>query len=206
MKHGVKIIGLCGRSGSGKGYVCESFAARGIPSVDTDAVYHKLTEPGKNGKSECLNELAFEFGAGIVNSNGNLDRPILSEIVFSDAEKLKRLNEITHKFILKETENIIDEYIKAGVPAVIVDAPVLFESGFDSLCDITLFVSCSEEKSVQRIIRRDGITEEAAKKRLARQKSCEELRRLCDYEIVNDGILDIDTQVDAFLSAYEIRT
>ena len=75
----MKVIGLCGGSGSGKGKVCEIFSTLSVSSIDTDSVYHKLT----SCESSCLRELVDEFGNGILNAKGGLDRSVLREIVFS---------------------------------------------------------------------------------------------------------------------------
>ena len=181
----IKVIGLCGRSGSGKGYVSERFLELGIPSIDTDKVYRDIL---RREGSECLSELKNEFGEGII-ARGKLDRRALANIVFAkgNENKLERLNKISHSHILKETLSMIEEYSKKGMGAVIVDAPVLFESGFDSICDVTLCVTAPESICIERICKRDGRSEEEAKCRLASQKPVEELRKLCSFEIVNDG-------------------
>lgn len=182
----MKIIGLCGRSGSGKGYVCEMLAGRGIPSIDTDAVYRELTCPGVFPTALTI-ELEMEFGESVVAHDNSLDRRALAAIVFSDGEKLASLNAITHKHILGETRDRLSILAAQGYAAAIVDAPVLFESGFDSECDVTVCVTASEEKRIARIMRRDRIPETAARKRLASQKSDDDLRQLCDFVIINDG-------------------
>jgi len=180
-------IGLCGRSGTGKGYVCRLFEEIGIPSVDTDAVYREMTGPCES-LSPCMEELVRAFGERICREDRSLDRPVLSSIVFGDdgANALAELNRITHRHILLETEKRIDEYAKKGFSFVIIDAPVLFESGFDSMCRFTVCVTASTQTSVMRIVRRDGITEEAAQRRLSVQKTNEELIQLCDYHIENE--------------------
>lgn len=197
-----KIIGLCGRSGSGKGYVCERFLQYGIPSIDTDKVYRDILS-GEN--SECLSELVSEFGEGILN-DGRLDRRALAAIVFAkgNEEKLLMLNTISHKHILKETRLLIARYEREGAAVVIIDAPVLFESGFDSICDITLCVTAPDTVCIERICKRDNRSEGEAKSRLASQKTAEELRELCSYEIVNDGDSDLDGQIAAFLEKYSL--
>lgn len=191
------LIGLCGRSGTGKGYVCLKFAALGIPSVDTDAVYREMTAPS-SVLSPCMQELAEAFGPGVVQEDGSLNRSTLSAIVFSDGgeEQLRMLNQITHKHILARTVQIAEEYAGDGAPAVIVDAPLLFESGFDARCVCTVCVTAPAEVSVQRIVQRDGISEEAAHRRLASQLPAEELIRRCDYHIENGlNCPDLDVQV-----------
>ncbi len=181
----MKIIGLCGGSGSGKGSACRIFSEFGIPCIDTDAVYREITSaPG-----ECLTALQNEFGSEIITESGALNRKKLASIVFSGEDscyRLARLNEITHKFILDETRRRLDNYRAMGAVAAIVDAPVLFESGFDRECDVLVFVAAERELRIARIMNRDGITREAAEQRINSQMSDAELISRCDYMIRND--------------------
>ena len=182
----MKVIGLCGRSGSGKGYVCERLEALGVRCIDTDAVYRRLTAPAKK-RSALVSELSNAFGESIVAADNSLDRRALGEIVFSDDAALETLDRIAHKYILREVRCLLDRFAKEGVSIACVDAPVLFESGFDKECELTVCVTASEETRVRRIMRRDGIGEEAARRRLASQKSDDELRSLCTTVLINDG-------------------
>ena len=185
----MKIIGLCGGSGSGKGVVSQIFLELGIPSVDTDAVYHEIT--GRN--SACVDELASCFGKNIIDSNGGLNRGALSDIVFADdaTAQLKLLNQITHRHILDKTRAIIEDYRKNGLSAVIIDAPLLFESGFDKECDITIAIVADRKVRIDRVVRRDGISTEAAARRIDSQIPDSELIKRCDYYIENNGDLSL---------------
>ena len=186
----MKVIGLCGGSGSGKGAVCDILSERFIPSIDTDRVYHRITSED----SPCLRELVGAFGESIVDSNGALDRSVLRNIVFGtvDAEeKRKTLNEIAHKHILAETRRIIAEKRGQGAIAVIVDAPLLYESGFDKECDVTVCVVADESVRIDRIVQRDGISVEDAKKRIRGQISCEELICRSDFVLENNDNIDV---------------
>ena len=193
----MKIIGMCGGSGAGKGYVCSVFATHGIPAIDTDAVYHAMT----SGHSPCTEELESYFGSSILREDGSLDRAALAAIVFApDGEgKLKKLNEITHKYIKTETEKVICQYRTENRRAVIVDAPALFESGFDRMCDCIIGVFAPKETRILRIMQRDGISRERAEARIAKQIPDEELTARCDYCIQNGGE-DVEFQVEAILS------
>lgn len=182
----IKVIGLCGRSGSGKGYVCSLFARRGIPSIDTDALYREMTAPSAE-PSPCVSELAEAFGDDVICPDNSLDRAKMRETVFSDPEKLELLDRIAHKHILAGVRDKLAEFEADGVPAAIVDAPVLFESGFDSECDITVAVVAPDDLRIERIIMRDGISRDAALARLGSQKNDEELISLCDLTVRNAG-------------------
>lgn len=182
----MKVIGLCGGSGSGKGYVSSIFASNGVPSIDTDAIYRELTaSPG-----ECLSELVAVFGKEIVNADGALDRAAMRALVFSGnraEQNRKRLNEISHRHVLNEVRRRIAELSKSDVSAVLVDAPLLFESGFDKECDVLICITAPQDLRVERIMARDGITKEAALMRVATQISDEVLTERSDYVIRNFG-------------------
>ena len=188
----MKVIGLCGGSGSGKGTVSTVFSDLGIPSIDTDAVYREMTR----SDSPCMQALAKAFGYDIVADGGGLERSKLASIVFGDHEKLSMLNSISHQYILAETRRRLASYKSEGYKAAIVDAPVLFESGFDSECDIVICVISDPDLRVKRIIERDGISQDAALKRLSNQIPNEELVSRCDYVIYNNsGIDELKAQI-----------
>lgn len=190
----MKVIGLCGGSGSGKGAVSGIFAEIGIPSIDTDAVYREMTL----SDSPCMRELRDEFGDEVVNSQGGLDRARLASIVFNDPSRLKTLNKIAHSFILDETRRRLAKYSDEGLPAAIVDAPVLFESGFDKECDEIICVLADRDVRTTRIMSRDGITRDAAEKRIASQMPDETLISKCDHVIYNNS--DIESLREQILS------
>ncbi len=193
----MKIIGLCGRSGSGKGYVSGVFAKYGGICLDTDKIYHRLLEPIDSEMSECTQALAGRFGSEIVGSDMQLDRKRLSEIVFSDKEKLEELNKIAHSYILREVEKQLSV---SKADFAVIDAPVLFESGFDKICDFTVCTVCSDNTSVKRITERDGIEPDKAVLRLKNQLSADTLTDLCDYTVYNDGDSDVFIQVKNILT------
>ena len=182
----MKIIGLCGGSGSGKGTVASIFLEYGIPSVDTDAVYRKMTK----FDSPCLRALSEEFGSEIISSDGSLNRQLLASIVFTGdgaEERLAKLNRISHYYILAETERILEEFSNDGYKAALVDAPVLFESGFDSKCHEIICVVADKEVRLSRIMSRDSMTMEAAEQRIASQMSDEGLIARSNYVIRNNS-------------------
>ncbi len=184
----MKVIGLCGGSGSGKGTVASIFAEFDIPSIDTDEVYHNLI----NQKSPCLVALVAEFGGEIIASDGSLDRGKLSKIVFESedsAEKRRRLNQISHKFVLEKTRELLDEYCALGKKAALVDAPLLFESGFDKECDFVIAVIANENVRMMRIVKRDKIPMKNAKLRIRTQLPDDYLAANSKYIIRNDGTL-----------------
>lgn len=195
-------IGICGSSGSGKGYVCKQFSTYGYKWIDTDRVYRDLATP----KSDCVKELKEYFGNSILNPDGSLNRKELSKSVFegeNSKERLNKLNKITHFHIQKETERIICESEENGYKGVLIDAPVLFESGFDKMCDITICVTAPTELKLQRIVNRDGIPYEKALARINNQLHDDELRAKCNYEIKNSLNDNVEEQILAILSKIE---
>ena len=195
-----RVVGICGRSGSGKTTVCKAFEELGAKSIDTDRVYRDLTRADDDGiPSECVRMIANKFGGKVIASDGSLNRAYLARIVFGDKEKLSLLNSITHKRIMERTEAMIFEYLRMGTTCVLVDAPALFESGFDKKCDAVVCVTAPEDTLVRRIVARDGITPEQAMRRLASQIPDEELRARADFVFLNDGESPIGKQAEMIL-------
>lgn len=176
----MKLIGLCGRSGSGKGTFAICAEQEGIKVIDCDSVYRDLVSK----PSDCLTELAESFGDSIVVDN-SLDRASLAKIVFTDKEKLELLNKITHKHIRAEIAAIVSGFDDDEV--VILDAPTLFESGIDGICDHIVGIVADDELCVSRITERDGINEENARLRLLNQLTNDFIIENSDSVVYNDS-------------------
>ena len=188
----MKIIGLAGGSGAGKGEVCKAFAAYGIESIDTDRISREVTRKG----SDCLRELVSHFSDDILDPDGELNRRRLADIVFADKEKLEILNKITHGYILSECRARIAEMDQEDKNAVIIDAPLLFESKFSKHCDIIISVTAETSTRLERIIKRDNLSLDQAVRRIENQKSDDFYIRNSTYLINNNGtIRDIERQV-----------
>ncbi len=196
-------IGLTGPSGAGKGTLASLFAAYGIPSIDTDAIYHALLVP----PSECLRELAERFGDGILFPDGTLDRKILAALVFAPGREadLADLNTITHRHVLSEVRRLLAVYKEQGKAAVLVDAPQLFESGFDAECHYVLSVLAPRDIRLARIMTRDGLDEERASARLNAQKPDEFYRAHSNAVVYNHGeACAMETDVQRLLRLWEV--
>ena len=197
-------VGLTGPSGAGKGVVASLFAARGIPSIDTDRVYHGLLIP----PSACLDELSSRFGEQILRADGGLDRRALAAIVFAEGhgDDLADLNTIAHRHILAKTREILADLEAQGFPAVLVDAPQLFESGFDRECDLILSVLAPVALRLERVMARDGLNEQEALARLNATHADEFFRERSHFVLVNDGhIQAMETEVDRLLTEWGVR-
>ncbi|HHT54827.1 MAG TPA: dephospho-CoA kinase [Clostridiales bacterium] len=179
----MKIIGITGPSGSGKGTAGLLLQKYGIPTIDTDKLYRKILIP----PSPCLDELRATFGDSIIRADGTLDRKALAAIVFTDKTKLSLLNSVTHKYILARVKKRIAYRTRRGERAVIVDAPALFESGFDKKCDITITITASRKSRIERIMQRDRLDRAAAERRIDGQPPEEFYTSRADYAISNDG-------------------
>lgn len=181
----MKIIGLCGGSGSGKTTVASLFSELGFAYINTDEVYHELT----SSQSKCLDELVCEFGSQILSDSNVLDRKKLADIVFSEngEQKRQRLNKIAHYHVIEKTKSMINDAKNSGFYAVLIDAPLLFESHLTDICDAVLAVVAKKDLRINRICKRDGISVDAALRRIESQLSDDFLIKNSDYVIVNNG-------------------
>lgn len=179
----MKVIGLTGQTGAGKGAFCKILSEYGIPCLDTDKTARQVVEKG----TPCLDELCGHFGCCILESDGTLNRKKLGEIAFSDKNELAALNSITHKYITEKVEMWLDKKRAEGCIAAVIDAPQLFESGENNICDITVALLAKEDIRLARILDRDGITEQYARKRMASQKDELFFISKCDHIIYNNS-------------------
>ena len=194
----MKIIGLTGGTGSGKGFVSERLKARKAYVIDADAVAHEIIEKGRPAYKAIVDY----FGSEILDENGNIFRRKLGNIVFSDKDKLAFLNSCTHKYINMEIMRIIEE-VKPQTnvySAIIIDAPLLAEAGLVDICDDIWVVYADSEVRVKRIMERDSISEEQARNRIASQRSWEEYKDLGAVIIDNSSDDEnVERQLDALL-------
>ena len=181
------VIGLTGPSGSGKGACDAIFGSLGIPYIDTDEVYHWLLMP----HSPCTDELCLAFGCEILTPDGHVDRRTLAKVVFSDKSGIltERLNAITHKYVIEETERFLDGYRKQERIAAVIDAPLLIEANMHQRCDFCISVLADKKIRLARIMERDGLDESAARMRLNAQKQDEFYSSNTKYTVKNNGDL-----------------
>ena len=129
-------------------------------------------------------EITKAFGADVLCPDGTLNRKKLAEIVFSDAGALHKLNLITHKYISEEIKKALAQCKK---PLFIMDAAALVESGIHKMCDAVVFVNAEKETRIKRIMARDDLTREEAKRRIDAQKEDSFYRANSQFEIQNNG-------------------
>lgn len=188
------VIGLTGQSGAGKTTVCEQLINKDCYVLNCDKLAHVVLNSPR-----CLEKLISEFSDNILDADKNLNRKALSAIVFGDKEKLERLNKITHPIILEEIEKKIDENKRIN-DIIILDAPTLFESSANKLCDKVIGVVSNEENLVKRIMARDKIDLTTAQRRLSNQHDIAFFKENCDYIIENNSdIQDLKGQIEKIL-------
>ncbi len=187
ISHKYRIIGITGSIGSGKSYVSNLFKKEGFQTLDADEIYHYLTDRPTN----LTKSISDEFGNGVLNHDGSLNRAALSEIVFNDDDKLLRLNEITHGIVIDTILEKCEEYYANGITTIIVEVPLMFESGFDKHCSDIIFVTANEKIRIERIMARNGFTEDEAKKRIKKQKNIDLYIEKCDYILYNNDDVEL---------------
>lgn len=186
-------VGFCGRSGSGKSYAAKKVSAMlSAPWIDCDAVYHELLEPEGKNPSACALAIERELGGGFIDPDGRLDRKKLASVVFSDREKLEKLDLITHKFIKDETKRRL---YATGAEFALLDAVLLPFSCCKDLCDVMVAVIADESSSLFRILERDKISRCDALKRLSSQPSADKYAAVSDFTLRNSiSDTDLDSQ------------
>ena len=189
------VIGLTGPTGAGKSTVAAAFRKLGCAVVDADRTAHAVTErPG------CLGRLRDACGGSVVGPDDRLDRRELARLAFSSPENTRRLNEITHPAVIAACREQIAAARASGCRAVILDAPLLFESGTQDLCDATVAVITPDDSRRKRIMARDDIPEEAARRRMAAQHGNAYYRRNAGYTFDGSTGWDVfDEAVGALL-------
>ena len=183
------VIGLTGGTGAGKSIAAAALSEMGIPCLDTDSVSRKICGPGM----PCTLALAEAFGREILDGDLALRRGAVAALVFGETdeaireERKKTLNRITHPAILEFCRAWLKEQEGAGRKAACIDAPQLFESGFDRECDKILGITASRKIRIARIRARDGITARAALERIRAQHSDAFFREHCTVLLRNNG-------------------
>ncbi len=178
------VLGLTGGTGSGKSSLRPIFEEYGYVYIDTDKLARKVTEPD----SPYLSRIIRVFGEEDVCKDGMLDRRALAKKAFSSKVSAAVLNLLTHPAIIEMSMDIINTCGEEG--KAVVDAPLLFEAGMDRICHKVLAITAPAEKRIERIIARDGISEEEARLRIERQHDDEFYKANSDFVIVNDSGID----------------
>lgn len=178
------ILGLTGGIGTGKSTVANMLKGKGIPVVDTDLISREVIE-----YPEIIEKIKLEISNEVFDFNNKLDRKKMSEIVFENQEKLKKLNKIMHPEILKKMWDEVEE-LKKNHKIIVVDVPLLFEINMEKEVDKILLIYASKEIQLKRIMERDGRTREEAVKIISSQMPLYKKREKSDYIIQNNDSLE----------------
>lgn len=179
----MKVIGLTGSIASGKSTVTRALRDLGAPVIDADAIVHELQQPG----TPVTQAIAREFGPEVIRPDGALDRAALGRIIFADPTRRKALEGIVHPAVRERIWQEVDRCRAEGQPAVVLDIPLLFESGWDRLVDEVWVVYVEPETQRARLIARDGLPPEEADRRIAAQMDLEAKRSRAHRVIDNRG-------------------
>ena len=181
----MKIIGVTGSSGAGKTTICTILEKKYLAHIiDADKVAKRLTKKG----TMYLNSIVDYFGIGILDSTGELKRKELATIIYEDEEKRSALNNLTFTYVVNEIKENINKLQDKEL--IVIDAPLLYESNLDKICDLVIGVVAKEEDKIDRICLRDDISEEMAKKRLSIQLNDDYIKNRADYIIINNGNIE----------------
>lgn len=181
----MKIIGLTGGIASGKSTVAQHLGTLGAIIVDADVISRTLSQPG----GSMYDAIMHTFGPEYRTENGQLDRKKLGACVFADPAQLAKLNAISHPLIRAEISRQIAQAREGGAPAVILDAPVLLESGMQDMVQEVWLAVLPVEEQISRVMARDGATKEAAQARIAAQWPLEEKKKYADVCIDTSGTI-----------------
>ena len=185
------IIGLTGPTGSGKTTVCDAALELGFTVINCDELSHRVT-----GGGEPLAALVAEFGDKILNADGSLDRKGLAELAFSDRTNTERLNRTVFPFIIAELKAVLRENEGKNI---LLDAPTLFESGADALCDKVIAVLAEKALRIERIVKRDNLSTFMALLRISAGKADEFYQSRADIILENNS-----TETELYTSAKNI--
>jgi dephospho-CoA kinase len=186
-------IALTGGIATGKSYVLEQFRRRGVPCLDADALAHGVTAAG----TEATAAIAARFGDEVLDSEGAVNRAKLGPIVFADPAARRDLEAIVHPAVYRAIAAGVRAFELVGeYPFVVVDVPLLFETGHTGDFDRVIVASCPPELQVTRLSER-GFSEDAARQRMAAQRPTAEKAARADFVIATDRTFDdTDRQVE----------
>ena len=186
----MKIIGVTGSSGAGKDTLCEILENKyNAEIVDADKIARKLSKKG----TMYLKSIVDCFGSNIINRQGELNRKKLASIIFEDEKKREELNRLTFIYVVDEIKRQINKLKK---DIIVVNAPLLFESNLNQICDFVIAIIADKDIQIERIMKRDSLSKEEAEKRLNMQNTNEFFEENADYIIYNkESIKDIEKQL-----------
>jgi dephospho-CoA kinase len=192
------IVGLTGSLGMGKSTMAEHLRARGIAVLDADAVVHQLYE----GSAAPLIEGAFPGTTG----NGKVDRKKLAAALVAEPARIAELEAIVHPLVRAAERAFLRAEAERGADVAVLEIPLLFETGADTLVDVTIVVCAPPGEQRRRLLQREGVTAEKLDTLLARQMPDEQKRKRADFVVDTTGEIDASrAQLDAIVARLESR-
>ncbi len=197
-----KILGLTGGIATGKSTVSKMFQDMNVPVIDTDLIARNVLRKGSEGYFEVL---AY-FGEDILLTDKEINRKLLGRLIFMNKTKRDALNEIVHPKVLEICLSQIDEFKKQKLPLVVLDVPLLYESGFNKNTDFVCVIYTTKKKQLERLMIRDLIDEEYASMKIKSQMTIEAKIIRADFVINNNhSILETKHQFNAMLKELEVN-
>ncbi|MFH1857272.1 MAG: dephospho-CoA kinase [Candidatus Omnitrophota bacterium] len=197
------IIGLTGSIASGKTTAAKLFKKKGAAVIDADKIVHRLY----GSCTECRNKIKKTFGEGILNKDKTINRKCLGKIVFSDIEALEKLCGIVHPLVIHEIKSNL-KLIKLNKKKtmVVIDAPLLFETGLDKLTDFNVCVSVPKKIMIKRLFKKGILGEKEIMSRLKNQMPVKEKKSKSDFIINNAGSFsDLYKEIENILKKIKKR-
>lgn len=191
------VVGLCGGIGAGKSAVAGVLSDCGAAVIDSDELNRQELE-----SPEVIRTLAEWFGRRICGPDGRILRPVLARIVFEDPEQRQRVESLLHPRVARRRGELLAQARRdPGVRLIVIDSPLLYETGLDEMCDLVLFVESPMEQRVQRVASARGWDAEELVRREKSQKPLDSKSARADHIIVNNsGMDELRVQVEEFLS------
>lgn len=178
-------IGITGGIGSGKSYICQRLKTRGIEVYDCDSAAKRLIRTSDSIRRQLTQLIGEDTYIG-----ESLNKVAVARFLLASERNAQAIDHIVHPAVFQD-------FMDSGMQWM--ESAILYESGINKLVDRVIVVTAPLEIRIQRVMQRDGITRENVEQWMQRQWSQEEVRKRADYEIVNDGIADIDAQIDIIL-------
>lgn len=179
-------IGITGGIGSGKSFVCQRLKTRGIEVYDCDSAAKRLIRTSNSIRGQLIQLIGEDAYIG-----ESLNKVAVARFLLASESNAQDIDHIVHPAVFQD-------FMDSGMQWM--ESAILYESGINKLVDRVIVVTAPLEIRIQRVMQRDGITRENVEQWMQRQWSQEEVRKRADYEIVNDGIIDIDVQIDKLLN------
>ena len=186
------IIGVTGGIGSGKSYICRIISSLGFPVYNCDAEAKKLMNTNKH----IINSLKQLIGENSYDSEGNLNKPIIAQFLFTNEENTHKINSVVHPVVKEDFRSWASAQ---NADLIFMESAILFESGFNDVVDNVITITAPPETRIERTIRRDNTTREQVIARMNQQMQDEERVRLSDYIICNNTNDNVEQQIKTII-------